>query len=420
MKLEITNSNYAGTIVKIHNLLPLDNCDNLVAFPIYGFQAIIDKSTKVDEIGVLFTAETQLSKDFCYNNDLYRNKTDNKDKTKNGYIDENRRVKAVKLRGHRSSALFLPLSSLNYLGINIRDFKLGDSFDTINGTEICRKYVIKRQNNDPKNKVRGKKKKFDRVDAKMFPEHLDTDNYFRNSHKLKDDDYISVTVKQHGSSGRFSHILVNRQLNLFEKFLKLIGVKIQTKEYDYVCGSRRVIKDTVTGREYQHYYESDIWNQWLVKIKDLIPKDYIIYGEIIGWAGESAIQKGYTYQIPNGQSELYVYRITKMNPDGIGVDLSWNALMSFCNNAGLKYCPELWRGYHKEFDVKSYLDIKYKESGYLQCLPLDKEAPCDEGVVIRLEGITPYLLKAKSPEFIQYETKQLDKGVVDIETEESL
>jgi hypothetical protein len=61
-----------------------------------------------------------------------------------------------------------------------------------------------------------------------------------------DNDYITVTQKLHGTSGRFGNILVRKQLNLFERLLQKLGVKIQDKEYDYIAGSRRVVKDVKT------------------------------------------------------------------------------------------------------------------------------------------------------------------------------
>lgn len=44
----------------------------------------------------------------------------------------------------------------------------------------------------------------------------------------------------------------------------------------------------------------------------------------------------------------------------------------------------------------------------------------DEGVCLRVEGITPLVVKAKSPLFLQHETKMLDQGVTDTEAEEAL
>ena len=92
MKFEVKNSNYCATIVKIHNLLELENCENVVGFPVFGYQAIVGKDTKISQLGVLFTAETQLSKDYCKENNLFRKKELNKNSEKVGYFDENRRV----------------------------------------------------------------------------------------------------------------------------------------------------------------------------------------------------------------------------------------------------------------------------------------------------------------------------------------
>ena len=128
MKLEVTEKNYCATIVKIDRLFPLENCDNLLGFSIFGYTAIVSKDTKEGDIGIVFTAETQLSEDFCKENNLYRDATLNSDQTKKGYIEANRRVRAVKLRGNKSSALFLPIESLSYLKCNVSGLDVGVSF----------------------------------------------------------------------------------------------------------------------------------------------------------------------------------------------------------------------------------------------------------------------------------------------------
>lgn len=421
MKLEVKNKNYCATIVKVHNLLELENCDNVIGFPIFGYQAIVGKDTKIGQLGILFTAETQLSGDFCRENNLFRKKELNKTPEKVGYFDENRRVKALKFRGHKSSALFIPINSLSYLNININKLKEGDSFDTINGIEICRKYVVKEKNIGRQNKVKGQSKVFERVEAKLFPEHLDSENFFRNTSKYKENDYIYVTQKLHGTSGRFGNILVKKELKWWERLFKKIGINIIDVEYDFIAGSRRVIKNPKTENNYNHYYNSDIWNQWLERIKHLIPKDYIFYGEIIGWTEQnSPIQKNYTYNIEFGKSELYIYRICKINQDGLSCDLSWVQVKEMCKNLGLKYCPDIWEGYYNQFEKEEFLDNvldkKFYELGYIECIQCDKTSPVDEGVCIRIEGIQPYITKAKSSIFLEHETKQLDKGEIDLET----
>ena len=199
-KLNLTNesTNYSATIVKIYNLVDLPGRDRVKGFPCQGFQAIVPISYSVGELGVFFTVECQLSPDYCFNNNLYRKgESLNKDEEKFGFFESSGRVKAIKFAGHKSNALFMPLSSLSYLGIDINELKEGDSFTHINGAEICRKYVIKTQQTK-NNKVKGLTKKFTRIEAKLFPEHFDTDMYFRNIHHYKDNDYIYVTAKLHG------------------------------------------------------------------------------------------------------------------------------------------------------------------------------------------------------------------------------
>src|SRR4051812_25011503 len=102
------NSNYCATVVEIKNIIPLVNCDNVVATTIFGFQAIVGKSTKIGDVGIVFPAKSQLSDEFCYNNNLYRHADKNKIESEKGYIKNNRRVRAIKFRGNNSSCLFMP------------------------------------------------------------------------------------------------------------------------------------------------------------------------------------------------------------------------------------------------------------------------------------------------------------------------
>jgi hypothetical protein len=93
--------------------------------------------------------------------------------------------------------------------------------------------------------------------------------------------------------------------------------------------------------------------------------------------------------------------------------------MEFCDSLELNHVPEIWEGYHVEFDVDDYLDIRLGDTWCRPGWKLDRAVPTegtvDEGVCIRREGLTPLVLKAKSPIFLQHETKLLDKEVEDIE-----
>lgn len=409
------NENYCATVVKLKALVPLENSDNIVGTPIFGFQAIVSKNHQVGDIGIVFPVETQLSEEFCRENNLFRHNDLNKDKEQKGYLEDNRRVKAVKFRGNVSNALFMPLESLSYLGIKIADLKEGDEFDKIEGHEICKKYVVRlagsRQNHQPKPKT------FKRVDTKYIPEHFDNDNFFKFRDQLKPEQEIVVTQKLHGTSIRIAHTIVLRKLNLFEHVLKFLGVHIQETEMDYVFGSRRVIKDV--NNPYQaDFYDVDIWTQEGKKLEGVLPENFIVYGELIGWTPTNApIQVDYTYHLPQGVCELFVYRIAFVNKEGIVVDLAWEHLKEFCSSHGLKYVPEIYRGTLKDFDVSKYLDKKLNDE-FRNALPVGEKL-VDEGVCIRVDKMTPYILKAKSPIFLEHESKMLDKGEIDLETEGS-
>lgn len=412
------NENYAATIVRIRSVLPLSGCDNAVGVPMLGFQAITQKGIAVGELRILFTAETQLSEEYARMNNLHRHGDRNDDEAQKGYLEDNRRVKAVKFRGHTSSALLMPLESLRYLGYKPEDFSEGDVFDKLGDHEICKKYLIKthtpRTGNVPTPKVR-------RVEEKFFPGHFDTSNFWRNLDRFRDDDTVVVTQKLHGTSLRVGRTTVNRQLPWRDKLAKKFGVKVQETDTDYIFGSRNVVKDPNNPGQ-THFYSTDLYTQHGKKIEGLLPAGFILYGELIGWVeGRSPIQKNYTYNVPEGTAEFYVYRVAQINSEGLSTDLGWRQLKEFCGNLGLKHVPEVSiNNFRQALDtnfIEQLMNRRLHDIGFSSCLQLSDLSSVDEGVCIRRDGLTPLILKAKSPKFLEHETKLLDQQISDIEAE---
>lgn len=408
------NGSYCATVVKINNIIPLENCDNVVATTIFGFQAIVSKDTKIGDIGIVFPAETQLSDEYCYENNLYRHADKNKVESSKGYIEDNRRVKAVKFRGHSSSCLFVSLDSLAFTKIDKSLLSVGDEFDTLNGKEICRKYEVFTRS--PRGGVIAKEKKFSRVESIHMPEHFETSQFFKWGHEIPDDKEVVITQKLHGTSIRVGHTIVKRKLGLVEKVLSKLGVQILPSTHDYVFGSRKVIKD-VNNPYQNHFYSIDIWSQEGKKLQGLLPENYIVYAELVGWTNEGApIQKGYTYSVDRGQCELYVYRVSIVNSQGHITDLTWEQIKNFCNSIGVKHVPELVTLKKADLKVEDFMDKRYFEMGYKNCLYLGEGDTVDEGVCIRVEGMPPKIYKAKAPLFFEHETKILDSGEEDLES----
>ena len=407
------NENYAATIIAVRSVVDLPKSDRIVGVPVFGFQAITGKGIEVGDLRVLFTAETQLSTEYARANNLHRHSDRNANPDVVGYLEDTRRVKALRLRGNVSNALLMPLESLAFTGFDVTQLKAGDVFDTLNGVEVCRKYEIIRPGQRSLGAGRQTPKSQQRVDDLMFPKHFDTAQYMRNAHLIDVRDHVYVTQKLHGTSIRVGNVLVKRKLSWLEKVAKKLGVKVAETEYDYIAGSRNVIKDPRNPFTKGDFYSTDIYSEFAERLRGVIPKGYMIFGELVGWAGQTPIQPGFTYGIPAGLAELYVYRVAMINESGLSRDLPWDQVKQFCVDAGIKHVPQIWEGvgFTEEF-VQVFLDCKLQDR-WSDALPVDV---VDEGVCVRRDGTTPLVLKAKSPEFLLLETKQLDKGVADMES----
>lgn len=419
MELKVTDTNYCATVVKIDRLFPLENCDNLLWFSVFGFTAIVSKDTKEWDVWVVFTAETRLSDEYLKNNNMYRESTLNKDKSQKWYIEANRRVRAMKLRGSISSALFMPIESLSYM-CNVSELNIWDTFNEIDWVSICEKYFIEKKDNWNWNKVKYKNKRFIRIDNKTFPEHLQTEQYLRNIDRYFDEDEVTVTQKIHGTSIRMWLVKVKRKLKRYENILKSIWVKIDNMEYDYIYASRHIIKNWNSNESKDTgFYKTDVRKGVLDKYKSSLPKDYIFYWEIIWYDGDKPIQNWYTYNLNKWESELYIYRVAIVNEDGVSVDLTLQQVYELCNSVWLKVVPLLWKWKHKDFNKDEWIDKTFRPT-YSNAVPLCEESVCDEWVVLRKEWLQPYVTKLKSPKFLCFETEQLDSWEIDMETNETL
>lgn len=389
--------NYAARIITVRSLVDLPGLDRLKGLPVDGFTALVPATTQIGDTLAVFPAGSALTEEFAGSHNLFRHSEKNADPEVVGYLEDNGRVKALKLRGQISSALALPIDGPD-----------GTLFDTIDGTVVSQKWV---NPNAPRANVAGTKKVRVQID---LPEHFDSAHYLRNTHQIPQNAHISVTQKIHGTSVRIGRLPVPLEQRWWQRLFR----RPVREEFAPVIGSRRVVKFAGQPREGAvHYYGegNDIWSLAGLPIAEVIPDGAVVYAEIAGWVGDTPIQSGYTYQIPPGEHRVYVYRVTIG-----GVDLHWNAVKAFCEQRGLTTVPELDTGLHSDFQPSEWLDRKFQLSGYPNAVPLDPSSPVDEGVVVRWDGgLAPTVLKLKSPEFFIFEGISADAGKADIEEEES-
>lgn len=427
---EPKNPNYAALIVKVDKLVPLAGLDKVQGAIILGNQVIVDISVKAGDIGIYFPLECQLSNVYLSANNMYSNAEHNADKTIKGYFKENGRIRCIKFKDHKSEGLFMPIESVTKLVSSSENlhFVVGDTFDEIMGIEVCRKYIVKNYVESDKisSSRQGKSnKKESRIATGQFKFHADTQMMFRNLHKFHPDSVLSITYKLHGTSGISSYLLCNKKLKWYENILLALGVDLEINEYDYVYSSRKVIKSEVPSNP--GYYKEDIWKLAHEQVQSALQKGMTFYYEIIGHLPSGkAIQGKYDYSCAKDEFVVAIYRITQTNVDGKVTEYSAKQVQEFCKKNGLNAVPELYYGKARDF----YWDARVNYQTWLTRL-LEKikeaynEKDCflcvnkvpEEGCVVRIDGLDFNAFKVKSNRFYELETKQLDKGEVNIEEE---
>ena len=439
MKFQVKgNENYAAHIVKISNKIELPKMRTLCATTIFGQNVMINKDTEIGTLGIFFPIECMIDKEFLSKNNLFRHSELNVDKEKTGFFEDNQRVKCLSFQGHRSEGFFIPIEALSYLG-KIEDIKDGITFDTIDGKMICKKYFIEKTNtvsNSEGSKTKKAKKKaakFDRMIPGQFKFHLDTANAAYNFFKFSPEQTIGISNKIHGSSFIVANTLTKRPMTKLEKFLsKWLKVKIDDKVYDHIAASRTVIKNKDINVEAGGgFYNFDIWTDIKDKIKDVIPPGYTVYGEVFGYLPTGGmIQKGYHYGCNKQEYRTIIYRITITNAEGLTFELSEPQIQEFCKERGLQAKEMFYYGKAKDLFPELALDDNWAENFYNkmrssfnleQMCPLNNNEVPAEGVVLRIDNSRTFdVFKVKSFLFNKRETQMLDKGEVDIESQESV
>lgn len=438
LKIYDDSKNYTCQVIKLPTKIPVKGLDNLVEVNYQGNSVLVGKDSSDNDMYLFFPAESQISHDFLHQNNLYRHETLNADPTQKGFFEDNRRVKAIKFKGVISSGFIIPVAALVKAamsnGVKTIDLKTGDEFNEIEGYEVCRKYVRKR-NQGKLGESNPKQGTIDKlVEKKMVPEHPDTGHLMRNLHKFTLDTPIVVSYKLHGTSARTYNTVVKRKLSWKDKLAKFFGAKVLEETYDDVVCSRRQLKSI--GYEElpnkNHYFaDGDLWSEWAKKnLEGKLNKGESIYYELIGktYSGKE-IQGGYSYGLD--QPICYVYRIANINPQGIEVDLSYEQMKVRAEQLGLKVVPEFFKGTFGEFIDKydngqTYVDFEEPMTRIFYNRLLEQPSILDssvveEGFCVRIDSSYPKAetFKIKSKKFLEHETKALDKELANMEEEQN-
>lgn len=421
---------YQAIISQIEQVEKHPNADRLQIATTMGRKVIVGLNVKVGDIGVYFDTDGQLSEQFATANNLIRIK--NPDGTySGGFFNEKRKVRAQKFRGVESDGFWTELTSLNNLFPNkaedIAKLGVGFAFDTLFETPICNKYYTPATLAKMAKNKKGTGPAFATMTAKGFAQHFDTSHLFRCVNAIPQNSLVYITEKLHGTSFRFGYVSVQRNkyptLNPFMKLLCKMRLynPIETK-YEYLNGTRRTILER---RKNPYYDNEDFRDRAVEPLIGKLHEGEVIYGELVGYLTngkpimepqgieDKELKKkygdkmNYSYGCLDNECKMFVYRITRTDPDGNYVEYSWPQVLQRCQELEINPVPGPIAG-----DNSSYLFIYdgYGNDGFELCeitgqlgtgpSVLD-QSHIKEGVVLRIEPPIgkPYFLKHKSTTF---------------------
>ena len=362
---------YQAFIVKVSDLRPHTKADRLQIASFFGNDTCVGLDVKIGDIGIYFPSDGQLSVEFCQVHDLVRRKDENGNPA-GGYLDPDKRnIKAVKLRGEKSDGLYMPISCLEYTGLDVEgDIEPGPLSTVINGHEIYQKYIPRTQRRVGNVNAGNRTRKKHAPVAPLFSEHADTEQLAYNLGAFKSGDEIEITLKMHGTSQRTGYLptLKGYKRTLWDRITRKAGTPI----YDWggVSGTRRVVLENYDGG---FYGSNEFREQHSKKFEGKLHKGETVYYEVVGFThtgasimGECSNKKlndkefvkqyGETTVFSYGcvpvvsidcddiQSDIYVYRMTMTNEDGFVVEYTPDFMRYRCEQMGVKTVPVLWKG----------------------------------------------------------------------------
>jgi hypothetical protein len=393
---------YKAYVTKLTNIRKHPNADRLNLADVFGNTVCVPLDYTEDTIGVYFPTDGQLSEEFCKENDLVRRK-DEAGNDAGGYMDPNKRnVTAIRLRGEKSDGLFLPIKCLDYCFKDeaINHLNIGDVIDgAVNDHEICCKYIPKQAGKTSAGGAGTRAhRRAKRSVAPLFFEHADTEQLAYNLSAFKPGDEIEISLKMHGTSQRTGYVPVLKgyKRTILDRILHREGTPIY--EYDYICGTRRVVLDRLSQTEDGGFYGTNGFRkQHHDKFVGKLNKGETVYYEVVGFTNTGApimgngkndkLGKDFVKQYGKEtvfsynckpvvsidcddlQSDIYVYRMTMTNEDGFVVEYTPDFMRFRCEQMGIKCVPVFTKVIipeYEEFETDTIVEDHCGGTKYLE------------------------------------------------------
>lgn len=472
---------YCCTVVRIGELHPIEGKDKIVSTLVNGLSMVVRKDqVKEGDLMIYAMNETQLSDKFLAANNLYEigcyEKNSNavevgkllfegkNDEAKQhvGFFNKHGRVRLIRLGGVPSFGYLFKLEDLakaypEVAEVNL-DYLVDTDFDTVCGEEFVKAYVppIKEATRrvSKMDKAQRKLRRFKQLIDGQFQLHYETKQLARYIQFLNPKDIVTITTKCDGTSSIIGNVLT-RKPRWGGWYLKVIPylpkfLQFTKDQYDIVYSSRKVIINEEINPNKKEGWNNGAVQKEITKYANLlgefIPKGMTIYSEIVGYYTDTntAIQrrngKDYDYGCYVGTNKIMPYRITSTNEDGTKkewevMEVSTWTIQFMANHPELaKYFfpldvlyhgplydlyPELEPNVHWHENLLEAMKNDKKILGMELDEPLCKNKVPREGVILRVDGdVISEAFKLKSNRYFFAEQADIDKGILDVESEE--
>ena len=400
-------------IAKIDRVIEIPGANTIHVGVVLGESVIVSKEWGVGKVGVLFPVGVQLSEKMVFENSLSRNSNNNKNPEKKGFFEDNRRVRTQPFLKVKSEGFFAELDSLFWTGV--KDFELGYSFDTLNGHEVCKKYISEETRRKQGNvQVKQAKKNY----APYFEKHVDSDQFRHFMRNIPKGALLSFHHKVHGTSARVANTLVEVNLPKWKKFVNKFAPVFPTQEWKLVVGTRNVVLD---GNPKDGFHGSEQFRYDVAKsLEPYLEKGMTVYGEIAGFANGTSIMPPhdtkvlkdkaftkkygekvvYTYGCKEHEYRFHIYRITRLTHSGENVDMSQKEMEKWCEDRGILSTIEVHPQmiYNGDEDALKELVESLTELPETMTADVIDSSHPSEGIIIRADSgnKTPKFYKNKS------------------------
>lgn len=447
-------SEYSCSIVRVGELTPVEGSDFLVKTTVNGESVVVrHDEVKTGDVMFYISNECEISSKFLFVNNLYSNSLLNSNardedaEQHKGFFEKTGRVRMIKLRGVPSYGFLFRKSSLVKLYPELEridlDQYVGTSFDMVCGDILVKPYVPYIKHTTTTSRT-SRRDMFDTLVDGTFKLHYDTDLLGQHIDLLHPSTVVTISTKLHGTSIVLGNIQCNLPilLPLYKRFTNRVARLFTRppfpsyhKDYRVIYSSRTVIKNRwIDKGSTPHDFEpttNDVWSKYYKIIGSWIPKDTMVYGEIVG----SSIQKGYDYGCPTGTDKIMIYRVVE-NGRELSMPEVGAWVQRLIETSGLHDniipTPILYHGTLQDLYPEVPVDENYGANilekmkhdktrlGMEAREPLCKNKVPREGVVVRFDDMQARAFKLKTDAFKMKEAKIIDEGNIDIEMNEQL